>query len=114
MPTYEYRCEPCNKQYDVTKLISEYSKSPGQDVCPDCGKIGYRIYSCNIEFTGTKIEDAEYNVGLGTITKSKAHRDELAKRKGLIEVGNEKPDTIHKHFDVQRETARKRSWDEVL
>jgi putative FmdB family regulatory protein len=114
MPTYEYFCDKCDSQYDVIKLISEYIKAQGQDQCPKCGKIGTRIPSCNIEFTGTKIEDAEFNVGLGTITKSKRHREELAKQKGLIEVGSENPDNIHKIFDRQREETRKKGWDEVL
>ena len=108
-PTYDYMCEKCGLKYEVTKSIKEYD---GKDPCLKCGKVGYRIFSCKIQFSGTKIEDAEYNVGLGAITKSKRHRDELAKRAGVIEVGNEKPDTIHKHFDSSREEKRKRSWDE--
>lgn len=37
----------------------------------------------------TKVEHAEYNPGLGCITKNSKHRAEIAKRKGLVEVGNE-------------------------
>ena len=106
-------CEGCGCEYEVIKSITEYSKAPAQDKCPICNKIGYRVFSCNIQFTGTKIEDAEYNPALGMITKSKRHRDEIAKRKGLIEIGNENPETIHKHFDKSREEARKKSWESI-
>ncbi len=75
-----------------------------------------RIYThCKFHFTGTKIEDAEFNPGLGRVTKSKAHRDELAKKLGAVEIGNDSkdPDSLHKHFDSERETKIKKSWDEV-
>lgn len=78
-----------------------------------CGKKAKKIFSSQIHFIGTKIENAEFNVGLGAITKSKRHREELAKRKGLIELGNEKPETVHKVFDTQREDKRKKSWEEI-
>jgi hypothetical protein len=31
----------------------------------------------------------------------------------MIELGNEKPETIHKHFDKQRDETRKKRWDSV-
>lgn len=110
MPIYDYLCHICEKEYEVYKSIKEYRRD---DPCPQCGRIGERLLSCNVTFTGTKIEDAEYNVGLGKITKSKKHRDELAKQMDLIEVGTEQPSKIHKHFDKQREETRQRRWDEV-
>jgi hypothetical protein len=47
------------------------------------------------------------------VIKSDRHRDEVAKSLGVIEVGNEKPDVIHKHFDDQRETKRKKAYDDI-
>jgi putative FmdB family regulatory protein len=110
VPIYDYFCEKCDHDFEIIKSIKEYD---GKDQCPECGNIGQRILSCSIYFTGTKIEDAEFNVGLGKITKSKKHREELAKRAGAIEIGNENPDKIHDHFDKQREEKRARSWEDV-
>jgi len=110
-PIYDYQCDKCEKQYEIIKSIKEYD---GKDACPVCGLVGERKLSCGIQFIGTKIEDAEFNYGLGAITKSKAHRDELAKRKGMIEVGNENPDKFHEAFDKSRADKRRKSWDEVL
>ena len=109
-PIYDYFCQMCEEPYEVTKSIKEYD---GQDRCPVCANIGSRIFSCNIYFTGTKIEDAEYNPGLGRITKSKSHREELAKQLNVVEVGNEKPESIHKHFDQARETKRKKAYEDL-
>ena len=110
MPIYDYLCEKCDLEYSVEKKISEYT---GLDKCLSCGNQGYRVFSCNVHFTGAKIEDAEFNVGLGKITKSKRHREELAKRVGAIEVGNEKPETIYKHFEGDRETRNRKRWESV-
>lgn len=107
---YEYECEKCDKNFDVVKPMSESSRL---EYCPDCGNEGNRVFSCNVQFLGTKIEDAEYNPGLGIVTKSKRHRDEIAKRKGLIEIGNEDPAKIDKAFEKQREEKRRKSWESV-
>lgn len=109
MPTYDYFCEKCDKNYETIVSIHQYD---GKDKCPECGNIGQRIFSCKIEFIGTKVEDAEYNVGLGRITKSKRHRQELANQLGAVEIGNEKPETVFKHFDTQREEKLKKAYDD--
>lgn len=110
MPIYDYMCDECGLGFEVVESIKVYT---GKATCTACGKDARRVFTCNVHFTGTKIEDAEFNPGLGKITKSKRHRDELAKRMDVVEVGNEKPETIHKHFDQDRETKRKKSWENV-
>lgn len=110
MPTYEYYCEKCDLGSEVVKPISAY-KDP--EHCVQCGNETQKVFSGRVHFTGTKIEDAEFNHGLGEVTYSKRHRDELARRKGAIELGNEKPETVHKTFDSAREAKLKKSWDEV-
>lgn len=109
MPTYPYNCAKCQSDFEVIKSIKEYN---GKDICPECGNIGQRIY-VPVIFYGEKVQNAEYNVGLGKITKNKQHREELAKRMNLVEIGNEKPEVIHKKFDNDREEKRKKSWDEI-
>ncbi len=111
MPTYDYFCEKCDLEAEVIESIKEYT---GHWTCTSCGNPGRRIYKyCKFNFIGAKVEDAEFNPGLGQITKSKRHREELAKRMGAVEVGSEKPEKIHKHFDKAREEKSKKSWDEV-
>jgi putative FmdB family regulatory protein len=108
---YDYLCPKCQIEFEVIKSIHEYT---GSDPCHVCGTAGERLFKyCKFHFTGTKIEDAEFNPGLGKITKSAAHRKELAKRMGVEEIGGEKPEQIHKHFDTAREEKIKKSWDEV-
>jgi len=110
MPIYDYACEKCDNDYEIIKSIKDYD---AKDPCPTCGNIGRRHFSTQIFFTGTKSEDAEYNPGLGTVTKSKKHRDELAKRMNLVELGNEKPETVHNIFDKSREEKRKKAYDDI-
>lgn len=111
MPIYDWLCEKCELEFETVESITEYT---GRKTCDACGNPTRRIYTrCKFHFTGTKIEDAEFNPGLGKITKSKAHREELAKQLGVEEIGNEKPEKIHKHFDSARDEKIKKSWDEV-
>lgn len=110
MPTYDYQCQDCDAQYTTIKSIKEYD---GLDTCPKCAKIGIRIISSGIHVIGAAVQNAEFNVGLGKVTKNKYHRDELAKRMNVVEIGNEKPDSVHKHFDSAREDARKKRYDDV-
>jgi len=111
MPVYAYECEKCDKEFDLTRPMSEY-KDPGH--CPDCRNIGKKLVTKPYGFIGAKVENAEYNPGLGCIVKNKQHREEICKRKNLVEIGNENPNTIHKTFDTQREQKRKKTWDDLL
>ena len=57
-------------------------------------------------------ESPTFNPGLGEIVKSKAHLKELCKIKGVEPIGNEKPESLHKYYDKQREDAREKQWSE--
>ncbi|MBI5166656.1 MAG: zinc ribbon domain-containing protein [candidate division NC10 bacterium] len=35
MPTYEFRCQNCNKEFIVTLSLRE--REAGEVTCPDCG-----------------------------------------------------------------------------
>lgn len=110
-PTYDFFCDTCQLEEEIIQSIKEYT---GHWTCPQCGKPGRRSFKyCSFNFIGTKIEDAEFNPGLGQITKSKRHRDEIAKKMGVVEVGNENPDKLHREFDRARDEKLKKSWDEV-
>jgi putative FmdB family regulatory protein len=113
MPQYDWLCEKCDLEFETIERISEYS---GHKSCTQCGNHCIRLFSkVRIHLTGTAVEDAQFNVGLGKVTKSKAHREELAKQLGVVEIGNDfqKPESVHKHFDSAREEKLKKAWDEV-
>ena len=105
---YPYLCKGCG-EFDVVKPASESAK---KEKCPKCRKQAQRLYVGAL-FIGTAVENAEFNPGLGVVTKSKRDREEQAKRRGLVEVGNEKPKTFRKHFAEQREAKRRRGYDEI-
>ena len=81
-----------------------------------CGKIAPR------SFLKTKVEvyghddwnNQTFNHGLGCYTKSNQEAKKIAKERGLEEIGNETPATIHKHYEQRREDKRKEGWDNVL
>ena len=110
MPFYDYECEKCQSTESRYKSIAEYNT---EEYCSACQNPLTKLLNCRVHFVGAKVEDAEYNVGLGAITKSSQHRKELAKRKGLEEIGNESPDKIKKHYAQEREQKRKANWEKV-
>lgn len=110
---YAYHCDVCGRSFDVIKPVAEY-QSP--EFCPEkaCGAPARREFVPRKTYLyGTAVQEAEYNPGLGCVTYSKQHRAEIAKHRGLEEIGNEKPESIHKHFDTRRAEARERGWAET-
>lgn len=108
---YAYNCPNCALTFDVVKVVDLIERS---EHCSRCGEISTRqFFPQRLYFTGTKVEHAEYNPGLGCITRNANHRNEIAKQKGLEEIGNEAPDKIHKHFDKRREEKREEIWNKV-
>lgn len=111
MPTYKFLCQKCDVNFETVESIKTYD---GDGECPTCQTTSReRIFSHKVHFIGTSVQSPEYNPAFGQVVKNKQHRDELAKRNGLIEVGNEKPETIHKHAEQTRADKLKKSWDEV-
>jgi putative FmdB family regulatory protein len=109
MATYIYFCEKCEKDYEIIKSMHDASRC---ELCEQCAEPLTRIYT-SFQIMGAKVEDAEYNIGLGCVTKSKRHREEIAKQNGLIEVGNESKETLYKESVVKRAKEREREWDEL-
>lgn len=42
MPTYEYWCPKCDKEFEVKRPLSDFNKPAS---CPDCGTQGERLVS---------------------------------------------------------------------
>lgn len=111
MPTYKMHCQKCDDNFEHVESIKTFE---GQAQCPACKTISNeQVYTGAVHFLGASVESAEYNPALGQIVKNSKHRKELAKQKGLIEIGTEKPETIHKHFDKARADKLKKSWDDI-
>lgn len=111
MPIYDWECAKCDKPFETVESITTYS---GVGKCPTCGNESKeRIFSSQIYFVGAKVEDAEYNPAFGKVVKNKRERNELAKEKGLIEIGNEKPETIHKEASRTLADNLNKGWDDL-
>ena len=106
---YPYRCLKCAHNFEIVKAVKDVH------LTHDCEACGHneteRVFTSKLYFNGAKVQHAEYNPGLGCVTKNKEHRSEIARQKGLVEVGNETPDTLHKETVVKREQERAREWD---
>jgi hypothetical protein len=97
--------------FDVVKSVKDFDVKHG---CPQCEhKETEIVISPKIHHIGAKVQNAEFNPGLGCVVKNKQEREEIAKRKGLIEVGNERPDTLYKESVVKREIEKQKEWDNL-
>ncbi len=110
MPTYEYAC-PAGHREDVIKSMAELDR---EEACTTCGQVSARqLVRTHIHGSAGDWNRQEFNPGLGCYTKSNKHARDIAKSRGMEEVGTEKLGTIHKHFDTKREEIRAERWREV-
>lgn len=111
MPTYAFHCPKCEVDFETTESIKTYD---GDGECPTCkNSSNERVFTGRVHFLGTKVESPEYNPAFGQVVKNTKHRNQLAKERGLVEMGNEKPERVHKHFDDERASKLKKAWDDV-
>ncbi len=111
--TYEYQCIKCDLTFDVAKSHKEMDTN---EFCEQCGAPADRVkFPRNVYFSGTSVEHAEYNPGLGQVVKNKYHREELAKRKNLVEVGNDYKtgESMQTKFDTAREEKLKKRYEDI-
>lgn len=108
---YEYQCADCGHRFDVVKPVKDFDLKHSCSMC-ECEET-HVVISSKIYHIGAKVQDAEFNHGLGCVVKSKNEREEIAKQKGLIEVGNESPDTLFKESVVKREIEKQKEWDNL-
>lgn len=114
--TYEYSCTnaTCLNRFDVIKSVKDMDVN---EFCPICAHGAERKFvPSRVYFSKTSVEHAEYNPGLGCVVKNRQHREELAKQRGLVEIGNDysSPEVIHKEMDTKREEIREARYDEAL
>ncbi len=87
---YQYGCEKCGAKFEVIKRVSEY-KDP--ESCK-CGYEATRVpFPTKIHLSGTAVQDKYFNHALGQVCTD-TEAKQIAKDRGMIEVGNER---IEKH-----------------
>jgi hypothetical protein len=95
----------------VIKSVSEIDR---EERCEACDSPAARQFvPSRVYFSGASVQDAEYNPGLGCVVKNKHERQEIAKRKGLVELGNDykNPDSLHKEYEQKRAAKRAAAWE---
>ena len=95
---YLYRC-PTHGDFDVWKPVKDFDR---EERCLECGAVAERVLCAPRAFINAAVEHAEWNPGLGQVVKNRAHRAEICKQKGLIEVGTETPDSMERHQQHER------------
>ncbi len=112
MPTYEFKCSTCEKPFDIVCRVAERDDAYS---CPDCGASGVRQLSMPAidKSAAGDWNNVSYNPGLGTWTKSWKHGREIAKSRGLEEVGNEPLDKLHKKAEDRKVEIREERWREA-
>lgn len=111
MPTYDYECHNCKHEFEVIKSISRIDDI---ESCSSCGKTDTRRIIFRFHFYGASDWDkGEYNPAFGKFIRNARHRKEEAKRRGMIEVGNEDVEKIHKRDDDNLKQIIENSWSKV-
>lgn len=106
---YPYRCANCAREWDVVKAVADIDRD---EPC-DCGELGTRYIARTHFYGASDWDSAEFNHGLGCVVRNGRHRRELAKSMGLEEIGNERVEKIHDHYDSLRADKRKKRWESV-
>lgn len=70
-----------------------------------------KIYN-RINFFSRPTSWPEYNPAFGKVIKSTSHRNEEAKQRGWIEIGNENPDKIASNLEKDRKNDWERKWND--
>ena len=108
---YPYRCV-CGKEFEVIKSSKNIDDI---EICPECGHNCTKAerYISRTHFYGASDWDSlDYNPAFGkAVTKKQAKAE--AKRRGMIEVGNEDLSKYHKELDRDNERRRQEKWDKL-
>jgi len=106
---YPYVCKACKNEWDVSKRLKDIDNI---ELCPICKEEGKRVLAAGY-FTNEKVEDAEFCPALGQVVKSKKHRLQIAKDRGLEEVGNENVAAICDKRRAEIEAAQVKAYKDL-
>ena len=110
MILYPYYCMHCLWEGDILKEVSDYNRV---EYCQECKVVQLTRIFTTFQFSGSKNEWPEYNVGLGQVIKNKKERKEIVKQNNFVEVGNYKADNYGKDMDKRIEDKLAASWEGV-
>lgn len=103
MPIYAYRCPNCEHRFEVYKSVRYINNI---EHCEKCSTISNRVMSLT-NFSGADDWNTQhFSPALGKWVKSNSELRREAKRRGLEEVGNEKPETLHKIAEKRNQEIR--------
>lgn len=108
MPTYVYKCA-VGHEFEVIKRIAEMDR----DECCQCGSPAARQITKANFYGADQWDKMTYDPVFKQVVKNDNHRRQLAKERGWVEVGNEKPETIHRHADKNLEQELENNWSKV-
>lgn len=109
MPIYDYECTKCDSRIEVVKPMSQCSR---KEQCEVCFNDLNRVFT-TFHTIGTKVQDAEFNHGLGKVIKNKYDRSETAKKMGVVEVGNDfvSGDKMQTEFEKKKREDLDKSYE---
>jgi putative FmdB family regulatory protein len=102
---YEFLCAWCVKSFDVVRPVSEYDAAA---FCPDCGHEGNRVrFPRKLHLYNTAVQEKQFNPALGCVATDREAK-QIAKERGMIEVGNERVEQHVKaeQFDYESEIVK--------
>lgn len=90
---YTYYCGDCKSTTEIQKPMVDINRP---EYCHACECIMSRQLSAKIGFRGEKVSENQtyFNHALGCEVRNDKHAREIAKSRGLIEVGNESQNHI--------------------
>jgi putative FmdB family regulatory protein len=109
---YPYSCNSCKHDFEVIKSVRHIDDD---ESCELCGHTAVRTIAKSQAFYGANDWDtAHYSTVLGMKVRSNKEAQKIARERGLVEVGTENIEKIHKKFDTEREKKIETRYDDIL
>lgn len=109
---YPYHCVACKHEFEVIKSVRQIDD---EESCELCGQISVRTIAKSQAFYGANDWDtAHFSTVLGMKVRSNKEAQKIARERGLVEVGTENIEKIHKKFDTEREKKIETRYDDIL
>lgn len=109
---YPYHCVACKHEFEVIKSVRQIDD---EESCELCGQISVRTIAKSQAFYGANDWDtAHFSTVLGMKVRSNKEAQKIARERGLVEVGTENVEKIHKKFDTEREKKIETRYDDIL
>ena len=57
MPTYDYRCPECDREFEVNRPM----RATNEECCPECGAVAVKVFApVSVAFKGTGFHNTDY------------------------------------------------------